>query len=94
MYTIGKYTQKELGIKIIWIHINPPEKFIINKLKNYKKHSLLFKDSEDAINNYLERKPLHKKLNFPFIYNFDPSRPDLKSQLKEATSIIEKELLT
>jgi predicted kinase len=75
--------KKELDLKVIWIHINPPEEFIINKLKN-QKHSWLFKDAEDAINNYLARKPLHQNLDFPFTYTFDTSKSNLDEQITEA----------
>lgn len=82
---------KKLSMPIIWIHINPPEKFILNKLKNYP-HTWLFKDAAQAIANYKARKPLHKKLDFDFTYTFDTSRSDLKQQIKEATDIIRKRL--
>ena len=78
---------KKLSMPIIWVHINPPEKFILNKLKNYP-HTWLFKDAKQAIANYKARKPLHKKLNFDFAYTFDTSRPNLKRQIKEAADII------
>ena len=80
---------KKLSMPIIWIHINPPEKFILNKLKNYP-HTWLFKDARQAIANYKARKPLHKNLNFDFAYMFDTSRPNLKQQIKEAADIIKR----
>ncbi len=82
--------QKELNLKVVWIHINPPEEFIINKLKNYKYNGLLFKDAEDAIENYFARKPLHQNLDFPFTYTFDTSKPDLGEQINEAGEKIDK----
>lgn len=78
-----------LQIPIIWIRINPPEEFILNKLRNYK-HTWLFKDAEDAIRNYKARKPLHKKLQFDFTYTFDTARPDPGNQIEEAVKIIQK----
>lgn len=75
-------------IKVIWIHINPPESFIINKLRNYK-HTWLFKDADNAIRNYQQRKPLHEHLDMPFIYTFDTSRDDLEAQIKEAVKLIQ-----
>lgn len=87
-----KQIRKQINPEIIWIHINPPEKFIIHKLKTYK-HGLLFKDAKDALDNYFKQKPLHKNLNFPFVYTFDTSRHDLKQQIQEATTII-KNLFT
>lgn len=79
---------KTIGAKVVWIHINPPEAFIINKLKNFQ-HTWLFKDADEAIANYYRRKPLHEHLDYPFIYTFDPSRPDLPKQLNEAVKLIE-----
>lgn len=79
--------KKRYGIKIFWIHINPPEEFIINKLKNYK-HSWLFKDANQAIENYKSSKVSHQNINFPFIYTFDTSRDDIEKQVKEAVNVI------
>lgn len=78
---------KKLNIKIIWIHINPPEEFIVNKLKNYK-HTWLFESGKAAVKGYLSRKPLHENINLPFSYTFDTSRKDLDKQIKEATRVI------
>lgn len=75
-------------IKVIWIHINPPESFILNKLRNYK-HTWLFKNADDAIHCYQERKPLHEHLDMPFLYTFDTSRDDLDEQIKEAIKLIQ-----
>jgi len=82
-------TGEKYVVKIVWIHVNPPEEFIINKLKNYK-HTWLFRDAEHAVENYMGRKQLHEKLNLPFVYTFDPSKEDLEKQIEEAASIIER----
>lgn len=78
-------------VRQVFIHINPPEEFIVNKLKNYR-HTWLFKDGEHAV----ERFNFHKK-NFtlpdlPFVYTFDPSRGDFQNQLKEGVTAIETAL--
>jgi predicted kinase len=78
----------KLQIPIIWIHINPPEEFILNKLKNYK-HTWLFKNADEAIKNYEARKPLHQNLDFDFVYTFDTSKPDLDKQIEEAVKVID-----
>jgi predicted kinase len=78
----GKY-----GYKVLYIHINPPEAFIINKLKNFK-HSWLFKDSDDALRSYVRRKPLHDNLQLPYVYTFDPSRSDIGEQITAAVKSI------
>ena len=79
--------ERDLGIRAVWVHINPPESFIIDKLKRFK-HTWLFTDADQAIRNYQERKPLHKDLDMPFVYTFDPSRDDLDRQLEEAVKVI------
>ncbi|MBP9822386.1 MAG: AAA family ATPase [Candidatus Pacebacteria bacterium] len=75
------------SIPLIWIHINPPEEFILNKLRNYK-HTWLFKDADEAIGNYEFRKPLHQNLDFNFTYTFDTSKSNLSDQIEEAYQII------
>lgn len=87
-----KELEKQNKIKLFWIYINPPEKFIIDKLTNFK-HTWLFKDADDAIENYLARKPLHRNPNFPFVYIFDTSKENLDEQINGASEIIEKNLM-
>lgn len=86
-----KEAKKQINMKVIWIHINPPEKFIINNLKK-RKIAWLFKNSKEALEAHFDRKPLHKNLNFPFIYEFDTSRNDLNHQINEAISFIKKKV--
>ncbi len=76
--------EKEFDIQVIWIHVNPPEEFILEKLRTYP-HTWLFKDADQAIENYYRKKPAHEKLNMPFTYVFDTSRDDLEKQISEAT---------
>lgn len=82
--------EKEFGAQPIWIHINPPEEFILNKLRTYK-HTWLFKDGEQAVQNYMLRKPLHADTSlYPFIYIFDTSKDNLPHQIDEAYALIAK----
>ncbi len=89
---IDPFVRKELK-KIIkakkltafWIHINPPEKFIINKLTNFKyKPNMGFKNASEAIANYERRKPLHEKYlsKIKFDYTFDTSKKNLPQQIE------------
>lgn len=79
-------------VPVIWIHINPPEEFILNKLRNFP-HTWLFKNADEAIKNYEDRKPLHAKLDsFDFAYVFDTSKPDLDKQIDGAEKIITEKL--
>lgn len=78
----------------VWIRINPPEEFIINKLKNYK-HTWLFKDGEEAVANYFRYKEKYgdfSNLDLPYVYEFDTSRPDLNKQIEEAVGLIKEYL--
>lgn len=87
---------EKFDYKLVWIHINPPEEYILNKLHNLDKinndHPKIFnpRSVQSVINNYQRRKVLHQKLDFPFVYTFDPSQSgDLARQVKEAVQIIE-----
>ncbi|MCX6787650.1 MAG: AAA family ATPase [Candidatus Kaiserbacteria bacterium] len=78
-------------VRQIFIHTNPPEAFIIDKLRHYR-HTWLFKDGEHAV----ERFNVHKK-NFsipdvPFVYTFDPSRNDLPEQIQNGIAAIKNTL--
>lgn len=78
-------------VRQIFIHVNPPEEFIIKKLKNYR-HTWLFKDSKHAVESFKTHKKNYVLPDVSFIYTFDPSRDDLSAQLKEGVKVIEKEL--
>jgi predicted kinase len=79
----------ERKVPVVWIHINPPEAFIINKLKQYP-HTWLYKDADAAIANYQARKPLHQDLSsFHFTYTFDTSKSDLDEQIEKAREVID-----
>ncbi len=84
-------SKRQINMKVIWIHINPPEEFIIKKLKKHKP-TWPFESSKEAIKRYFNRKPLHRNLNLPFIYEFDTSRNDLNRQIEEAISLIRKKV--
>ncbi|MCF7835566.1 MAG: ATP-binding protein [Candidatus Marinimicrobia bacterium] len=84
-----KKLQEKYKIKVFWIHIKPPEEFIINKLKSYK-HTWLFRDANHAIENYKSSKEGHKNINFNFIYTFDTSRDDLDKQIEECIDVIKE----
>lgn len=84
----------QYGAKAIFIHINPPEKFVINKLSNIKEPwpwLLKYSSSKTLLEEYYLRKKLHTNLNIPFLCEIDTSAPDLKSQLKNAIDLIREE---
>ena len=79
------------NVRQIFIYVNPPEEFIVNKLKNYE-HTWLFKDGEHAVQNFYENKKNFSRPNLPFVYEFDTSRNDLTAQIDEAVVAIKKVL--
>ena len=77
-------------IKPVWIHINPPEEFILHKLRTIKyTGQWIMPSAEVALDNYFRRKPLHEHLDLPFLYTFDPSKENLAKQIDEAVRLIE-----
>ena len=86
-----KEESRKFNLKVIWLHINPPEEFIINKLRNYR-HTWLFENGEAAVEGYFSRKPLHENIDLPFLYTFDTSREDLDKQIEEAVDVIRREV--
>jgi len=94
---VGEETQELLeiaenvfGLELVWIHINPPESFILNKLRNLTPNWMSTADK--MVENYYQRKPLHEHLDFPFVYTFDTSKQNLPDQINEAAEIIKKKL--
>jgi shikimate kinase len=91
----GKIEQikKEAATKnltLVWIHINPPESFIINKLSNLTPNWL--GTAEEMVANYYERKPLHKDIALEYTAVFDTSLPDIRKQIESSVSIIRKKV--
>jgi len=90
---VSKRTQDNLkalasktGAEIFWIHINPPERFILDKLGSLKPNWL--GTAEEMVENYNQRKPFHENLDFDFTYVFDTSKDNLDKQIEEAKDII------
>lgn len=79
---------------IFWIHINPPEKWIVKKLENF--HYLPgqgFENAEEALEVFHVRKKIHEesRLSVSFTYTFDTST-NLDEQLDEAETAIRTQL--
>lgn len=81
----------ELDARVLWIHVNPPEEYILNKLNNYH-HGSLFRNKKEAISSYQKSKEVVVTEGIPFVYEFDPSRDDLDKQINEAVVKINQEL--
>jgi hypothetical protein len=85
-------TKKEFpDVQQIFVHIDPSEEYIINKLKNHRP-TWLFKNGDAAVEAYFKNKKDFTMPNLHFVYTFDPSRSDLEKQLEEGIHAIEKEL--
>jgi predicted kinase len=79
------------GARVFWIDIDPPEEFIINKLRAYQ-HTWLFRNGDHAVERYRVHKEAVKKDGIPFLYTFDPSRGNLSEQVDEAVELIRRGL--
>ena len=84
-----KEAERKYGLQTIWIHVNPPEEFIVKKLQNFP-HTWLFENGDEAIKAYYEYKKKHdySQSLIPFLYTFDTSKNDLSQQLEEAEKLI------
>ena len=82
------------GVIPVWIHINPPESFMIanNSRRTFENTNGLFKDADAALAAYERRKPLHQHLTLPFVYTFDPSKDNFNEQINEACEKIREYL--
>jgi predicted kinase len=76
----------------IFINIDPPDEFIIEKLKHYR-HTWLFENGEAAIAAFRKNKASFILPDLPFIYRFDTSRA-LEPQVQECIERIEGFLAT
>ena len=76
-------------LQVIWIHIDPPEEFILNKLSHLTPNWL--GTAEQMVKNYHARKPLHEHLDhLRFTYTFDTSRADLPQQIEMGCEALEQ----
>ena len=85
---------EKVKAKVFWIHINPLENFILNNLITYN-HTWLFKNGEEALENYYRQKNkrLEEETKFDFLTSIDTSKSDLANQIKNTASLITKELI-
>jgi predicted kinase len=81
-------------IKIIWIHINTPEKQILSRMKSGNL-SKFFSSSTEAISNYKRRKILHKQYlpSIDFYFKFDTAKDNLDLQIKKFINRLKKDSL-
>lgn len=79
--------------RVFWIHINPPEEFILNKLRTYK-HTWLFDDCEHAVRNYFQQKEKRQQeaTHFDYFAEIDTSQENIKEQINGLASRIKDEL--
>ncbi len=81
--------EKTFHVRVVWVHINPPEAYILKKFHRLG-YGMIFNNAEEAIKNYQRRKPLHENLELPFVYTFDPSQSDLEQQIEYCAETIEQ----
>ena len=76
--------QETYHLKPIFIHIDPPETFILNKLRNYTGDRWLTNDQEKMVENYFSRKELHVDIEnkIQFDYVIDTSLNSLQSEIE------------
>lgn len=79
------------AVRQLFVHINPPDEFIINKLRSYH-HTWLFKDADHAVESFYKNKEDFKLPQLTFVYTFDPSRTDMPQQIKKGIDAIKKAL--
>ena len=79
----AKSTKAYPNVRQIFIYINPPEKFITEKLKKYN-HTWLFTDGEEAVKSYYKNREAFTLPDLAFVFEFDTSRENLEEQINEA----------
>lgn len=82
----------EKGFEVIYIKINPPRKYILDGIKNFKhKKGELFKNSEEVMLDFKrtlkDRWPL---ADLDYIYTFNPAKENLSDQVMDCVRKIEK----
>lgn len=81
---------QDFHVKIMWVNINPPEKFILDKLKNmHYNEGHVFKNADQAISTYFKDKPIHRNLKMTFIAEIDTSQIDIKDKINKVGNRIE-----
>ncbi|TSC71435.1 MAG: hypothetical protein G01um101470_609 [Parcubacteria group bacterium Gr01-1014_70] len=78
--------EERYNVRLFWVHVNPPEQFILEKLRNYP-HTWLFEGSDEAIASYYRYKETYGDffdLPVSYVYTFDTSKANLNQQIEEA----------
>lgn len=80
-----KTIKDKYHLQTIFLHINPPEEFIIRKLRNWKGDKWLTDDQEKMVENYFARKEAHKDIQdkIKFDYVVDTSLLNLEERIQE-----------
>lgn len=77
---------RDLNAKVVWVHINTPEEFIIKGLrKDHHFRAWLADTSEKMIDNYYvqKEKRIRENTSFDFLCTLDNSRSDIDMQIDE-----------
>jgi hypothetical protein len=81
----------KLGALVFWLLVDPPEEYIINKLRSHPP-TWLFENGEQAVERYYYRKATNPRAEFEFFYRFDPSKADLPQQVERCVALIRQEV--
>lgn len=87
----ARAVEKFPKVRQLFIKVDPPDAFIIEKLRNYP-HTWLFKSGEDAVASFYKNKADFAFPDLPYVYTFDTSRPDLSEQIGECARALEEAL--
>ncbi len=84
----------EKGFEVVYIKINPPRKYILDGIKNFKyKKGELFRNSEEVMRDFKrtlkERWPLS---DLDYIHTFNPAKENLSEQVGECVEKIKSNL--
>jgi predicted kinase len=87
---------REYGIKVIWVHINPPEEYVFEKFRNFpiELSWLAPGQPQVMIDNYLAQKErrMQEHTSFDFIYTFDTSKKNISEQIEECSRLISENI--
>lgn len=79
----------EYTIPVMWLHVKPPEDYILHKLRNLEPNWL--GTPLEMVANYYQQKPLHQQeFKLDFAYTFDPSQEDIAQQISNAARVIQQ----
>lgn len=85
-------------IRAVWLYVNPPSEYIINKLtaldKKLGSAPWLFRNGAPSVERYLAKKMNPSLIkDVPFIYSIDTSKEKLAEEIETVSTLIKSKLL-